>query len=326
VTASGTVVYGFSDPLLLSQSASVQVQQLEQMKALGVTSVRMDVGWNWVQNTGPDTYDWTAIDQGIASLRQVGLSADLIIDQCPPWAAVSSAQGSVWAQPASAAAFAKFAAAVAARYGPKGVDYFEIWNEPNIDRFWQPKPDPAAYTADLKAAYAAIKEVDPSAMVLSGGLAPDADTATTVDPRTFLADMYADGAKGSFDGVGDHPYSYPTPPDDVESWSGWSKMAETSPSLRSIMVENGDSAKKIWVTEYGAPTSGPDSVGDAGQSTELAQAMSQVSKLSWIGSFYIYTWADASDQSAEDDGFGLLAGDNSQKPAYATVAAALAAG
>ena len=33
-------------------------------------------------------------------------------------------------------------------------------------------------------------------------------------------------------------------------------MYQTSPSIRSIMVANGDSAKKIWITEFGAPTSG----------------------------------------------------------------------
>ena len=156
---------------------------------------------------------------------------------------MSGAQGQ-YAQPASAAAFATWAGAVAARYGTKGVQYFEIWNEPNLAVFWSPTPDPAAYTADLKAAYAAIKAADPSAVVLSGGLAPAENDGTDIDPRTFLQDMYADGAKGSFDGLGFHPYSYPDSPDTVASWSGWSMMADTSPSMRSIMVQNGDSGRR----------------------------------------------------------------------------------
>jgi hypothetical protein len=89
------------------------------------------------------------------------------------------------------------------------------------------------------------------------------------------------------------------------------------------MTENGDAAKKIWITEYGAPTSGSDSVSEADQSTELVQAISQVKQLSWVGSFYIYTWSDLSSLSSTDNGFGLLTEDNTEKPAYSAVSAAL---
>jgi polysaccharide biosynthesis protein PslG len=322
ISTLGTV-YGIADPDLLTQSAAVQVEQLTAMKAMGATSVRLDANWYWGQPNGPGSFDWRALDRVVASIRKVGLSADMIIDGCPPWAAVPGAQG-IFAQPASSTAFATWAGAVAARYGPKGVHYFEIWNEPNILDFWHPKPDPAAYTADLKAAYAAINAVDPSAVVLSGGLAPAENDGINFDPRTFLQDMYADGAKGSFDGLGFHPYSYPDSPDTVASWSGWSMMADTRPSMRSIMAQNGDSRKKIWITEYGAPTSGPNSVGETGQSTDLVEAISQVRKLDWIGSFYIYTWRDISALPADQNGFGLLTDANAEKPAYSSVATALA--
>ena len=316
-------VYGVSDPNLLNQSAAVQVEQLKAIKAMGFTSVRLDASWYWGQSSGPGSFDWAGLDQAVASIREVGLSADLIVDGCPPWAAVAGAQGQ-FAQPASSAAFATWAGAVAARYSIKGIRYFEIWNEPNLAVFWQPKPDPAAYTADLKAAYAAIKAVDPSAVVLSGGLAPADNDGTDIDPRTFLQDMYADGAKGSFDELGFHPYSYPDSPDTVASWSGWSMMADTNPSIRSIMTQNGDSGKKIWITEYGVPTIGPNSVGETGQSTDLVQAISQVRKLDWIGSLYIYTWSDISTLPADQNGFGLLTDQDVPKPAYSAVATALA--
>jgi polysaccharide biosynthesis protein PslG len=319
---SGATAYGFSAPELLL-NPSTQSSDLKAMKAVGATSVRVEANWYGMQPNGPSDNDWAPMDQVIAAIQAAGLTADLVIDGCPSWAAVSSAQGNSFAQPASPAQFATFAGSVAARYGSKGVSSFEIWNEPNISQFWAPKPDPAAYTADLVAAYAAIKAVDQSAVVLSGGLSPATDTSTSYDPRTFLSDMYADGAKGSFDGVGDHPYTYPLSPDDNNAGSAWSQMSQTSPSLRSIMTANGDSAKRIWITEYGAPTSGSSSVGETAQSTDLVEAISQVKQLSWIGSFYIYTWTDLSSLAATDNGFGLLTEDNTQKPAYAAVAAAL---
>jgi hypothetical protein len=38
-------------------------------------------------------------------------------------------------------------------------------------------------------------------------------------------------------------------------------MDDTKPSLRSTMIANGDSGMKIWVTEFGAPTDGPEIIG-----------------------------------------------------------------
>jgi polysaccharide biosynthesis protein PslG len=315
--STGATVYGFSAPELLGWSTSEQVQQLEAMKAAGATTVRLDASWYNTQQGGQDSFNWTPLDDVMSSIQEAGLTADLIIDGTPPWAAVSSAKGSMFAQPASSAEFGDWAAAVAKRYGGKGAKYFEIWNEPNNPAFWLPAPNPAAYTADLKAAYAAIKAVDPSAVVLTGGLAPEANSSNSYDIVTFFADMYADGAQGSFDGVGDHPYTYPFTPASQTLGSAWSEMSQTSPSLRSLMAANGDSAKKIWITEYGAPT-GSGGVTEAQQSDELTQAIDFAKQTSWIGSFYIYSWEDGGS-----DTFGVLDDTGAQKPAYAAAAAAM---
>jgi hypothetical protein len=314
-------VFGMSAPEILGEPVATQMEQLKGMKELGVTSIRVDANWFAVQNAGPDKYDWASLDQAVASIQKAGLSADLIVDGCPPWAAVPGTHGRPFSQPAKPAEFGAWAGAVAARYGPMGVHDYEVWNEPNLSRFWAPLPDPAAYTKDLIAAYAAIKAADPASIVISGGLAPAANTQSSVDTVTFVQDMYADGAKGSFDGIGDHPYTYPDQPDSVTFGSTWSEMSQTTPSLRSLMTDNGDSAKKIWITEFGAPTSGHNAVSEAEQSAELVQAISQSRQISWIGALYIYTW---SDQPPAPDGFGLLGLGNVQKPAFAAVGAALA--
>lgn len=309
-------VFGISAPEILGWTPSEQLQQLKAMKATGITSIRVDASWYNTQLNGPGSYNWAPIDAAVSAIQQAGLTADLIIDGCPPWAAASGASGQ-FAQPASPTAFGDWAAAVAQRYAGKGAKYFEIWNEPNNPAFWSPAPNPAAYTADLKAAYSAIKNVDPSAIVLTGGLAPQANSSNSYDMVTFLQDMYADGAQGSFDGVGDHPYTYPYAPDTVTLGSAWTEMSQTATSLRSLMVANGDSAKKIWITEFGAPT-GSGGVSDAAQSDEITQAIAFAKHTSWIGSFYIYSWEDGST-----DTFGLLNSDGTQKPAYAAVVAAL---
>lgn len=319
-TGGGVRQFGMADPDLLGESASTQAAQLAAMKAIGITEIRLDANWDWVQYGGQNTFDWSQLDQAVASVRAAGMSVDLIVDGCPPWAAVSGTSGDDSPQPASSAQYARWASDVAARYAPKGVNTFEIWNEPNSVAFWQPAPNPAAYTADLIAADKAIKKVDPSAFVLSAGLAPESNDGTDINAITFLQRMYAYGARGYFDGVGYHPYSYPALPHTYDSWSGWSQMSQTSPSIRSVMAANGDSGKRVYVTEVGAPSGGPWGVGQTSQAAEFTQAIGAAKATSWIGGIYLYSWQDeGTDTSNAEDWFGLLTAAGVHKPAYTAV-------
>jgi polysaccharide biosynthesis protein PslG len=321
---SNSEVFGIADPELVSETPAAQAAQFAAMRAIGITSVRVDADWRWVQPSGPRVFDWTQLDQEVHSIRAAGMSVDLIIDGCPRWAALASAATDPSPQPASSAQYAAWAADVAARYAPAGVDDFEIWNEPNVVQSWQPRPNPAAYAADLVAAYAAIKKVNPLAFVISGGLAPAATDGTNYSPTSFLTAMYEHGVKGSFDALGYHPYSFPAVPDTYEPWSAWSQMTQTRSSIRSIMAKHGDSGKPIWITEFGAPSNGPAGIGAAAQRTELSQAIAYARKVDWIGALYIYTWQDSAKVPAIDNWFGLLTEGGAPKPAYYTVSASLA--
>jgi hypothetical protein len=322
-SAAGKQV-GIADPDLITKPAQVQASELAAMKAIGITSIRLDADWSIVQHAGARSFSWGQLDRAVTSVRAAGMTVDLIIDGTPAWAAKAGTSGDVSPPPASPAQYATFAARVAARYAPHGVKLFEIWNEPNSAGFWSPKPDPAAYTADLKAAHAAIKRAEPSALVISGGLAPETNDGTNIAPITFLQDMYADGAKGSFDALGYHPYSYPALPATVAQWSGWSQMSQTSPSIRSVMTSHGDAAKQIWITEVGAPSSGPDGVGQKGEATDMTQAIASTKSTSWIGGLYLYSWQDeGTDTSNDQDWFGLVTAGGAHKAAYTAVAAAL---
>jgi polysaccharide biosynthesis protein PslG len=312
--------FGLSVPSLVNDTASQQAAALATMKGIGLKWVRVDADWSWIQPTGPGTFEWSRLDREVRSIEAAGMNADLIIDNTPPWARTEAADV-IWGEPSSASIYARFAGEVAARYGPTGVRAYEIWNEPNVQAFWQPVPNPTLYTAMLKDSYAAIKAVEPNSIVISGGLAPAVNSSTGIAPVTFLKDMYADGAQGSFDALGDHAYSFPALPDTYEIWSGWSQMDETSPSLRSVMTANGDGDKKIWITEIGAPSAGPQGVGTTAQAEEVTQAVARARRTSWIGAMFVYTYEDA---GTNPDYFGLRNADGSPKPAWTALATALA--
>ena len=100
-----------------------------------------------------------------------------ILDYTPKWQ--QTIPGDDKSAPKSNDAFAQFAAAFAARYGPGGtfwsvhpelpnlpVRTYEIWNEPN-GTFWTPQPDPAAYADLFVRAADAIHGNDQSATVIA---------------------------------------------------------------------------------------------------------------------------------------------------------------
>jgi hypothetical protein len=223
---------------------------------------------------------------------------------------------------------------VVQRFAAAGVHDWEIWNEQNMKSSWLPSADPVAYTKLLESAYPAIHAADSRAVVIAGGLAPSATGDGNMAPITFLSDMYASGARAYFDAVAVHPYSFPVLPSYYVSWNAWSQMTATSPSIRSVMTSNGDGQKKIWMTEFGAPTGGPgnnsatdnyivgnpDHVSESIQSAILTQAVALQSQDLWAGPIFLYTYKDNGSHSASNENFfGLLRADGTKKPAYDAV-------
>jgi hypothetical protein len=298
---------------LLGESLATQEAQLAVMKnTLHITTVRVDLDWEYVQYGGSTTYDWSLYDPLFSAIKAEGMTPLVLIQGTASWASTS---GSIVAQP-DPVQFATFVTSVVQRYGAQ--DY-EIWNEENNTAFWA-TPNPAVYTTLLEDSYQAIKAVAPSSTVISGGLAPEPNSGGNIDAVTFLQEMYADGAEPYFNALGDHPYSYPALPDNYETWSGWSEMSAFPTSIRSVMVANGDSAKQVWFTEVGYPsntTSYPAGLnGTTAEADEITQVNAFAAANSWVGPVFWYVYQDDSSGN-----FGLLTASGARKAAFTTFAA-----
>ena len=307
-------------------SAADQARYLDSEKAMGAQIVRFDVNWVSIQAGGPTSYNWAPFDAVVHGLNARGMKALGVIAYTPAWARPAGTTDKH--PPTNVADYANFCEATARRYAPLGVHNWEIWNEPNITTFFQPKPDVAKYTAMLKACYPRIKAVDPSATVISAGNSPagryNAPCGTTacpnINPINFLEGIYANGGGGYFDAVGHHPYSFPNPPSTIADWNPWYQMFGTTPSLRSVMAAHGDSAKKIWATEWGAPTNGPAGSGfvtEAVQASHLTEAYALFGSYPWAGPLFVHDFQDdGTSTSTREHFFGLIRFDWSQKPSY----------
>jgi hypothetical protein len=167
----------------------------------------------------------------------------------------------------------------------------------------------------LKLAYQQIKGADPTSMVLTGGLAPEDSANGSISPSDFVTGMYQQGAKGSFDAVADHPYSFPFLVSRSNPDSAWGQMK----SIHATMAANGDGLKKVWVTEFGAPTAGPGGgpVSESTQSLMLSDVIAQLRTYSWAGPLLWYSFKDAGTTSdTVENFFGLVRADGTKKPAY----------
>ncbi|WP_196053558.1 cellulase family glycosylhydrolase [Paracoccus lichenicola] len=284
--------------------------------SMGVRWLRTDLYWASVQADGPDSYDWRDMDRIIDLAGVFGIRVLPVVGSTPEWAWQDPERPSPPRDPQD---FGRFLKAAVARYAPRGIHTWEIWNEPNLEGPFPPRPDAAAYAALLKEGSAAIRAADPGATIILGGLAAATRTNLWGEPPAiaaveFLETVYAEGAGDSFDAVAFHPYTGADLPDLRARGNSWGLMAGP---LRAVMAEHGDEAKAIWITEYGAPTNEANGgVSEARQAELLAASVALARETPWLGPLFWYSYRDrGTDPEDREDWFGLIAGDDRPKPA-----------
>ena len=313
--------------------------------------------YNWA---GPDKLMVQAAKNRMSLLITVGTTPTWA-RLAPPAVPLQNGEAQ-WLPPTTAGivSFGTFARKIAERYKAGGAFWtanptlpqvypagIEIWNEPNSARFWGGLlPDPTWYAKMLKSAYQSIKLGDPNMPVITGGLQPvgsytSAGCNTTNDGGfdqvngnmnglRFLESVYNFESKTGrlyFDAVGHHPYNF----NDLNTaeqalafhaCSAWSQMTATTPSIRSIMIGRGDTAKKVWATETGAPTcvtgrTYSKCLTESEQGRLATQELALWKSFVWSGNCYWYDLRDdGTSLSNSEDHFGVVRRDDTPKPAY----------
>jgi hypothetical protein len=310
-----------SDGEIVGESAPTMARDLAYAAGTGAKWLRVDISWASIQQGGPRSFNWTSTDRVVrlAQARGMKILATLIYT---PWWAEALRHCTLGDCAPNIADYANFARIAVAHYARLGVHAYEIWSEENITAQWLPRPNPAAYAAMLKASYPQIKRADPSAIVVTGGTSPSYTASGNYSPPAFVQALYKDGAKGYFDAIGVHPYTWPAYPGQPYSWSSWYQTYGAPDSVRSQMVANGDANKQIWGTEFGAATYGPKGsyVSLTQQSQEIIRGFALWSTYSWAGPLLVYEGRDEKSESHNQtmwNYLGLLLEDFSKKPSYA---------
>jgi hypothetical protein len=239
---------------------------LERMGEGQVGTLRLVVPWGLMDSTPePEDINYGYVDPIVLGAAAQGIRVLPTLYGTPDWVAegidgAKCAPSCASVAPRSAEAidaFAEFAGALVDRYGPKGelwetappdteplpVTGWQIWNEQNSPTFYQPEVDAQAY-ADLVIASAdAIRERDPDAEVILGGMfgTPFKGDPPALSAPEFLRELYAiDGAREAFDSVAAHPYA------------AHQGKVELQLELLHSEIERADDDAGIWITEMGS--------------------------------------------------------------------------
>lgn len=308
IDESSTTI-GFADSDLYGMTPAQIDAHLDQMQAMGVNNVRIMIPWAGVEFY-PGYYNWSTVDYMVNAADSRGMGVLGVLNSTPYWA-VTPGTPPLSGAPASPAAYGDFAGLVAERYAGK-VGAYEIWNEPNGQMFYAPKPDPAGYTELLKAAYPEIKAADPDATVVGGVTGAVVDYGDfTMNPVTFIEGVYDAGGADYFDALSFHPYLYSLPFSEGTPYPE-SPITQLE-RMRAEMVANGDADKLIWASEYGQPTSEVD---EATQAAYLRDMLTTWSDLGYTGPAFVWTLQDRATGSTDpEDTFGVIRSDGTWKPA-----------
>lgn len=288
--------------------------KFDRMAAMNVKWVRVNVDWSAIEAVQGKS-NWAYIDEVLDEAAAHGIQVLAVLGSIPHWATARGPGRSSdpeHARPESMSDYGDFVRSVAARFAPRGVHTWEIWNEPNTEQFWPAVPDADEYGALFRVAADAIRGVDARATVLIGGLAPSPPNYG-IAPVLYLDELYRNGAAQLADGVAAHPYSYPLLPLDPngDAVGGFMDL----PKLYWVMKRRGDGGKKIWITEFGAPTgTWVGAVSPAKQADILLQARQQVAQWDWAGPLIYYELVDPSnDNEDKEQNFGVLRADLTPK-------------
>ncbi|MED5814340.1 cellulase family glycosylhydrolase [Mycolicibacterium sp. 050232] len=295
--------------------AATVKRQFDLMAAMNVDWVRVDVDWSAIEPERGE-FDWEPADLLVDEALAHQMNVLIVLSYTPDWArssATDTKSPDSHFRPVDSMSYARFARATAQRYASRGVHHWEIWNEPNSTKFWPPRPDPDEYGALFRVIRAAIREVDPTAELLIGGLAPPYDP-TDISATNYLEQLYANGTAQLADAVAVHPYSNPALPIMGEQSSGGLKDI---PALHAVMDRHGDTTKSIWITEFGAATgTAPDAVSEQDQAATLEWARLEAERWDWAGPLIYYELVDGgTDVNDIEQNYGVLRADLSPKQA-----------
>lgn len=158
-----------------------------------------------------DPNRWKVVDKLLGAQMAMSDHLEVIIEGTPQWAAISPERYALGLQakrphtvPPDPEKYVTIVRDLIQRHGDK-IDAYEIWNEANIQQFW--RGTPAEFATLHNAIVRTVRQHDPSATIICGGMAGVADE--------FFSTLYNNGCLANVDQIAIHPYAGTSPAWDI---------------------------------------------------------------------------------------------------------------
>jgi hypothetical protein len=202
------------DGAIAGAPSAVRDAQFPRMASAGVETVRTTFRWADAQPVQGGPIDLSATDAFVIQTASRRIETLPIVIAAPDWARMSPAPLS---PPRDGTLIEPYIRTLIARYGPSGslwsehpelprvpIRYWQFWNEPHLPYQWDLPSDrrnewPQTYASQLKVFHSTVKQADPHAKVVLGGLANFS--------WRYLAQLYRQGVHGNFEVAALHPYT-----------------------------------------------------------------------------------------------------------------------
>ena len=285
------------------------------------------------ENPSDAAYDWTDIDAIVKAAFAEGVEPYLAVSSTPVWARIGQKSGGAPPIPAD---FAKFMHAAALRYsgsypGLPRIRYWQIWVEPNVNKFFRPQREngkpvaPQRYAAIVNAGADAIHAVRADNKVIAGSLSPFTVTrgdTSTIGPMAFMREMLCMNAKNKprascsrrvhLDIWSHHPFTSGGPTH--HAYKKGDVSLGDLPEMKALLVASykyhhilAPQMPPFWVTEFSWDTSPPDP--KALPMKLAARWTAEALYVMWKVGISMVTWLDIRDnpypQTATQSGLYL---------------------
>jgi polysaccharide biosynthesis protein PslG len=269
---------GLSSEELIDARPKAREASLEAQAAAGVRTLRQTFDWARIERSR-GRYDLSEYDPLVLDAAEQGIRVLPVLFNPPRFRSTRPrrrARRGVY-PPRRYSDMGRFAEVLARRYGARGtlwqtrpglarraVRSWQVWNEPNLQVYWESGVSPAQYVRLSAAVRRAIKRADPGAEIVSAGL-PQSTLRRSMTFERFVAGMYRAPGKAPFDTLAVHPYA--------RTNRGTVLAAKLA---RRLMNRYGDRDGGIWITEIGWASGGPPSsfrAGSKGQAALVGRAL-----------------------------------------------------
>jgi polysaccharide biosynthesis protein PslG len=303
---------------------------LRKLRATGVHSLRFMLAWSGVQPS-PGTTNFGPTDQLLGNLAARGIRAAPFVYGSPPWL-TNKPNRPPLGSAARQRAWRQFLTRIVNRYGPGGgywsgpfqgahpgakpkpITSLQIWNEPNLRKFFPQKHGIRKYAQLVKLSDQAIRAANRKVKVVLAGLTGYARPTAW----TFLDKFYrVNGIKRHFDAAALHPYA---------ATIGQFKTEVSR--VRGVIRKRHDRHTALWLSEVGwgsekQTRNWPLNKGPQGQRRMLKKSFRFVLKKrrSWhLARLFWFDWRDPPAGTRVGcsfcDSAGLVRHNHKPKPAY----------